>query len=128
LHLQVVFDTLGRRSGMNGTVVIAIRSLAENWWAVAPRGVVSIVFGIVTLALPALTLAEAQIESWSELLAKDPVGARQEIQKHVEDLQVAPAPDIGDRVVRITGRPKLDGLLGGEEAVRLQIQPPRQPR
>ena len=34
---------------------------------------------------------------------------------------VAPAPDVGDRVVRITGRAKLDGLLAGEEAVRLQL-------
>src|SRR4029453_17857794 len=64
---------------------------------------------------------DAQIQSLSELLARDPVGARQQIQKHVEDLRVAPAPDVGDRVVRITGQAKLDGLLGGEEAVRLQL-------
>jgi site-specific DNA recombinase len=64
---------------------------------------------------------EAQVQSLSELLTRDPVGARQQIQKHVEELRVAPAPDVGDRVVRITGRPKLDGLLGGEEAVRLQL-------
>jgi septal ring factor EnvC (AmiA/AmiB activator) len=64
---------------------------------------------------------EAQVQRLSELLARDPVRARQEIQKHVEELRVAPAPEVGDRVVRITGRPKLDGLLGGEEAVRLQL-------
>jgi hypothetical protein len=64
---------------------------------------------------------DAQIQSLSELLARDPVGARQQIQKHVEDLRVAPAPDVGDRVVRITGQAKVDGLLGGEEAVRLQL-------
>jgi hypothetical protein len=64
---------------------------------------------------------EAQIQNLNELLTRDPVGARQQIQKHVEELRVAPAPDLGDRVVRITGQPKLDGLLGGEEAVRLQL-------
>ena len=64
---------------------------------------------------------DAQIQSLSELLSRDPVGARQQIQKHVEDLRVAPAPDVGDRVVRITGQAKVDGLLGGEEAVRLQL-------
>jgi hypothetical protein len=64
---------------------------------------------------------EAQVQSLSELLTRDPIGARQEIQKHVEELRVAPAPDVGDRVVRITGRAKLDGLLAGEEAVRLQL-------
>ena len=64
---------------------------------------------------------DAQIQSLSELLARDPVGARQQIQQHVEDLRVSPAPDLGDRVVRITGQAKVDGLLGGEEAVRLQL-------
>jgi hypothetical protein len=34
---------------------------------------------------------------------------------------MAPAADVGERVVRITGRAKADGLLGGEEAVRLQL-------
>ena len=64
---------------------------------------------------------DAQVQSLSELLARDPVGARQQIQKHVEELRVSPAPDVGDRVVRITGQAKVDGLLGGEEAVRLQL-------
>jgi hypothetical protein len=64
---------------------------------------------------------EAKIQSLSELLTRDPVGARQQIQKHVEELRVAPAPDVGDRVVRITGRATLDGLLATEEAVRLQL-------
>lgn len=47
--------------------------------------------------------------------------ARREIQKHIEDLRMAPAPELGDRVVRVTGRAKIDGLLGSEEAVRLQL-------
>ena len=48
-------------------------------------------------------------------------GTRREIQKHVEDLRIAPAPEAGDRAVRITGRAKIDGLLGAEEAVRLHL-------
>jgi site-specific DNA recombinase len=63
----------------------------------------------------------ARLHTLRELLARDPAGARREIQKHIEDLRVAPAPDVGDRVVRVTGRPKIDGLLGAEEAVRLQL-------
>jgi hypothetical protein len=53
--------------------------------------------------------------------ATNSVGARREIQKHIYDLRIAPAPDVGERVVRLTGRVKIDGLLGGEEAVRLQL-------
>jgi len=34
-----------------------------------------------------------------------------EIQKHIEDLRIAPAPEIGERVVRVTGRAKVDGPL-----------------
>jgi hypothetical protein len=64
---------------------------------------------------------EERLQSLNELLATDPAGARREIQKHVEDLRMAPAPELGDRVVRVTGRAKIDGLLGGEEAVRLQL-------
>ncbi len=64
---------------------------------------------------------EAQVEKLNELLGKDPAGARREIQKHVEDLQIVPAPEVGERVVRVTGRGKLDGLLGSEEAVRLRL-------
>ena len=63
----------------------------------------------------------ARLQTLNELLASDPAGARREIQKHVEDLRVAPAPDVGERVVRVTGRAKIDGLLGAEEAVRLQL-------
>lgn len=37
--------------------MVWVRSLAQNWWAVAVRGVVSIVFGLLTLVLPTLTLA-----------------------------------------------------------------------
>ncbi len=67
------------------------------------------------------TWVEARLQGLNELLARDPAGARREIQKHVEDLRIAPAPDVGERVVRLTGRGKLDGLLGGEEAGRLQL-------
>jgi len=63
---------------------------------------------------------EERLQSLNELLATDPAGARREIQKHIEDLRMAPAPELGDRVVRVTGRAKVDGLLRGEEAVRLQ--------
>jgi len=63
----------------------------------------------------------ARLQTLNELLARDPAGARREIQKHIEELRVAPAPDVGERVVRVTGRPKIDGLLGAEEAVRLQL-------
>jgi site-specific DNA recombinase len=64
---------------------------------------------------------EEQVRQLVELLAGDPAGARREIQRHVEELQIEPAPEAGNRVVRVTGRPKADGLLGGEEAVRLQL-------
>jgi hypothetical protein len=60
-----------------------------------------------------------KLDALNQLLARDPAGARREIQKHVADLRIAPAP--GQRVVRITGRAKVDGLLGAEEAVRLQL-------
>jgi site-specific DNA recombinase len=62
-----------------------------------------------------------KLDALNQLLARDPVGARREIQKHVEDLRIAPAPEAGERAVRISGRAKIDGLLGAEEAVRLQL-------
>ncbi len=38
------------------------------------------------------------------------------------ELEVVPGfPVASDRAVRITGRAKIDGLLGAEEAVRLQL-------
>jgi hypothetical protein len=52
------------------------------------------------------TWVEAWIHRLSELLATDPAGARREIQKHIEDLRIVPAPEVGERVVRITGRAK----------------------
>jgi hypothetical protein len=46
--------------------------------------------------------------------AQEVGGEGREIQKHIDDLRIAPAPDVGERVVRLTGRVKIDGLLGGE--------------
>jgi hypothetical protein len=64
---------------------------------------------------------EVAIKKLNDLLAMDPAGARREIQKHIDDLRMVPAPELGERAVRVTGQPKVDGLLGGEEAVRLQL-------
>src|SRR5690349_8644043 len=64
---------------------------------------------------------QSQVERLRQLLEMDPSGARREIQKHVNDVRVVPATEMGDRVVRLTGRVNADGLLGGEEAVRLQL-------
>jgi DNA invertase Pin-like site-specific DNA recombinase len=64
---------------------------------------------------------EASLKKLNELLSTDPAGARREIQKHLDDLRMEPAPEFGQRAVRLTGRAKVDGLLGGEEAVRLQL-------
>jgi hypothetical protein len=64
---------------------------------------------------------EAAIKKLNDLLAMDPAGARREIQKHIDDLRMVPVPKLGKRAVRVTGQPKVDGLLGGEEAVRLQL-------
>jgi hypothetical protein len=62
-----------------------------------------------------------KLDALKQLLARDPAGARREVKKHVEDLRIAPAPEAGDRAPRITGRPRIDGLLGAAEAVRLQL-------
>ncbi len=64
---------------------------------------------------------QRKVDAIHTLLARDTAGARREIQKHIEDLQIAPAPEAGEGVIRITGRAKIDGLLGTEEAVRLQL-------
>jgi hypothetical protein len=64
---------------------------------------------------------EARLQSLDELVATNPAGARREIQKHVEDLRMAPAPEAGGNVVRLTGRAKIDGPLGSEEAVRYDL-------
>jgi site-specific DNA recombinase len=64
---------------------------------------------------------EALVKKLTDLLRTDPAGARREIQKHLDELRMEPAPDLGERAVRLTGRAKVDGLLGGEEAVRLQL-------
>jgi len=67
------------------------------------------------------TWVQEQVLQLNELLSKNPAGARREIQKHIEDLRIAPAPEMGERVIQVTGRAKVDGLLRGEEAVRLQL-------
>jgi len=67
------------------------------------------------------TWVQEKIRTLHQLLERDPAGARREIQKHIEDLRIAPDPDAGERAVRITGRAKIDGLLEAEEAVRLQL-------
>src|SRR5262245_32110898 len=64
---------------------------------------------------------EALIKKLTDLLRTDPPGARREIQKHLDDLRMEPAADLGDRAIRVSGTPKVDGLLGSEEAVRLQL-------
>jgi site-specific DNA recombinase len=64
---------------------------------------------------------EEQLEGLTDLLATDPAGARRELRKHLDDLCLTPAPEIGERVIRVTGRGKIDGLLGDQEAVRLQL-------
>lgn len=40
---------------------------------------------------------EERLQKLSELLARDPAGARREIQKHIENLRIAPAPRLGER-------------------------------
>jgi hypothetical protein len=57
----------------------------------------------------------------NDLLGKDPAEARREIQKHIGDLRIAPTPEMDERVVQVTGRARIDGLLDAEEAVRLQL-------
>lgn len=64
---------------------------------------------------------EQQLQGFTSLLANDPAGARRELDKHLDDLRLTPAPEVGARVIRITGRAKIDGLLEGQEAVRLQL-------
>ena len=41
---------------MSRIVALDARSLAENWWAIALRGVVAIIFGLVTFVFPGLSL------------------------------------------------------------------------
>jgi hypothetical protein len=64
---------------------------------------------------------EDKLQNLKDLLGRDPQGARRELQKHLEELQITPAPEAGEQVVRVTGRAKIDGLLETEEAVRLQL-------
>ncbi len=66
------------------------------------------------------TWIEGNLRKLQELLARDPQGARRELQKHIEDLRVTSVSMVGNRVVKISGRTKPDDLLG-EEAVRLQL-------
>lgn len=54
-------------------------------------------------------------------LASDPQGARRELQKHIEELRVTPVAEPSQKVLKISGRAKVDGLLAEQEAVRLQL-------
>jgi hypothetical protein len=67
------------------------------------------------------TWVRDHLQRLTDLLATDPPGARRELGRHVDDLRLTPAPEAGQRVIRVTGRAKLDGLLGSQEAVRLQL-------
>jgi hypothetical protein len=58
------------------------------------------------------TWVDEQIRKFNELLGKDPAWARREIQKHIEDLRIAPAPEMGERVVQVTGRTKSTASSG----------------
>lgn len=42
---------------MERNMAVDMESLARNWWAVALRGAAAIIFGILTLILPGVTLA-----------------------------------------------------------------------
>jgi hypothetical protein len=44
---------------------------------------------------------EDQLQTLRKLVARDAVGARRKIPKHIDDLRIAPAPDVGERVVRL---------------------------
>jgi uncharacterized membrane protein HdeD (DUF308 family) len=41
---------------MRQIVAVDVQSLAENWWAIALRGVAAIILGILTFVLPAVSL------------------------------------------------------------------------
>jgi uncharacterized membrane protein HdeD (DUF308 family) len=41
---------------MSRIVALDARSLAENWWAIALRGVAAIIFGVLTFVLPKVSL------------------------------------------------------------------------
>jgi DNA invertase Pin-like site-specific DNA recombinase len=64
---------------------------------------------------------EAKLDHFYTLVAGDPQGARRELQKHVDDLKVTPMAEPAQRLLKITGRAKVDGLLADQEAVRLQL-------
>jgi len=63
------------------------------------------------------TWVEEKLRNLPALVLRDPQRARLELQKHIEDLRWTPD---GERMVKISGRAKTDGLLG-EEAVCLQL-------
>jgi septal ring factor EnvC (AmiA/AmiB activator) len=64
---------------------------------------------------------QAKLDHVRGLLASDPPGARRELQKHIEELRVIPVGEQAQRVLKITGRAKVDGLLAEQEAVRLEL-------
>ncbi len=55
---------------------------------------------------------EEQLRGLTDLLAIDPAGARRELRKHLDDLCLTPAPEVGERVIRVTGRGKSTASWG----------------
>jgi hypothetical protein len=61
--------------------------------------------------------AGALFRSSVRLLPRDPAGARREIQKHIEDLRIGPAPDAEDSTVSSEARrPCAYNWLRGRDA------------
>jgi hypothetical protein len=63
-----------------------------------------------------------RLERLDELLRADAVRAKAEIVKHLDgDLIISPRPEAARRHAEISGRAKLNSLLGGQEAVYPEV-------